>query len=210
MSTQSDPLLHDPRPNQAPQEEVLSPEYEQAILAARKADMPIIDISQESMNRYRRRWPRRAERYFVWFHYLRPVVLVVCWALVVWYVWAQVSGAPLGGTGLGLFDLYLLVMLTVALMLMLSVAWKWLERRNEDDRLGAPRGPSTLEEVSHYAGISTDELERWQAERVVMAHHDALGQFVATSTSARPPAAVPPLTTDPATSDDIQQPPCMR
>ena len=206
MSTTFDPLLHGPHPRKAEEEGALSPEFEQAILAARKADMPIIDISQESMNRYRRRWPHRAERYFVWFHYLRPVVLVACWALVVWYVWAQVSGAPISGTGLGLFDLYLLVLLTVVLMLMLSVAWKWLESRNEDTRLGAPRGPSTLEEVSHYAGIAPDELARWQAERVVMAHHDALGQFVSTSPSARSESTVPPVTADSGVSGDIQQP----
>ena len=37
MSTQSDPLLHDPRPSQAPPGEVLSPDYGPARLAAREA-----------------------------------------------------------------------------------------------------------------------------------------------------------------------------
>lgn len=166
-----------------------------SLLARRRAAMPVIDASRVSWDVVRRRWPARGGWMFAWLRFIRPVVFVLLWILLVRYAWTHFFGLP---DELPLWQLIAFYAVAVGVILLVMLALAPLRRREVRDEPAGDTQPSTLTEMSEFSHFGPSELgELQQAQRVVM-HHDSDGQpdraedtdklLAASAASIRPPA----------------------
>ena len=143
-----------------------------ALLARRRAAMPVIAASRVSLDVVRRRWPVRGGWMFAWLRFIRPVVFVMLWLLLVRYVWKHFFGLP---DELPLWQLIALYAVAVGVIVLVMLALAPMRRREQREEPAGEAQPSSLGEMSGFSGFAPSELgELQQAQRVVI-HHDSDG-----------------------------------
>lgn len=144
-----------------------------ALLARRRAAMPVIDASRVPWDVVHRRWPARAGWMFAWLRFIRPVVFVLLWVVLARYAWTHFFGLP---DELPVWQQVTLYAVAVAVIAVVMLTLAPLRRREVRDEPSGDTQPSTLGEMSGFSSIAPSELgELQQAQRVVM-HHDSDGQ----------------------------------
>ena len=140
------------------------------------SEMPSIDTSFSSLEDLRMS-PRIQHPLstFVWLRYVRPLVLTMFWAFVLYFVWKYFFDLHMDRVHLPWEALtaYALVAGTI-LVLMLFIAFL-RRRRALRVRRTAGRGASP-DGLAQYADVPTRQLGEWQSRQQMMVHHDDHGQ----------------------------------
>lgn len=153
-------------------------------LAARRAEMPIIDAARAPLSSLKRRWPGRAVLIYLWLHVVRPLAVTLFWLLIVRYAWSHLFGAP---DDLPVAQQVMLYGVAVLVILLVMLALAPLRSREVRREPTGNTAPAPLEEISDYARVQPDQLADWQQEQRLVVHHDDHGQL----NHADPHAPVP-------------------
>lgn len=141
-------------------------------LAARRAEMPVIDAARVPLGKLRERWPRLALAVFLWLKLVRPVVLTVCWLVVVRYAWAHFFGLP---EDMPLWKQVTLYGVAVVVIVLSMLVLAPIRQREVDSELPPDEAESTLAAISEFAQVAQHDLERWQQAQRLVVRHDEHG-----------------------------------
>lgn len=140
--------------------------------AAYEMEALIIDATGEPLDHFLKREPTpRAIIDYIWLNVLRPVLVVLFWIVLAVYTYRHLFSLPVVLENRWLLVLYI-SMVTLITFGMLYLAL--FRRRNPKLKRGANSHVSTGV-VADSMNLPAEDLEQWQAARLVVAHHDGDG-----------------------------------
>ena len=145
-----------------------------ARLQAKRAQMPIIDVTREPWEQVFRRWQRHALPYYLWFRFLRPLLLTTVWLGVLVYIWRHVELFNEDPGALPELGIYGVLVLVVALAVVTYAAVRGKARPRKYKK----HTETSVREVAEFAALPTQFLSDWQDLPIVTVEHDARGRIL--------------------------------
>lgn len=137
----------------------------------------IIDSAREPLLTFEKKQPERsAQRSYLWYHLLRPCVLVAFWLFVLWYVWTNffdIGGALVKNDALLLLYAVIIGVIFLAMLVLAPV-----RRHYQKRAMGAAPLASSTAEPALYAAQRENTQLSWQGAQTVNAYHDASGELL--------------------------------
>jgi hypothetical protein len=131
----------------------------------------IIDRAREPLADFEQRQSESSARgSYLWYHVLRPCVLVAFWLFVIGYVWIHffdISGGFVSNDVL--LYLYFGIICTIFLVMLVLAPGRGIYQKRS---MGGPPQVATTAELALYATQHESTLLAWQGAHTANVHHD--------------------------------------
>jgi poly-beta-1,6-N-acetyl-D-glucosamine biosynthesis protein PgaD len=117
----------------------------------------------------------KAQWHYLWYHYLRPLLLVAFWLFVLFYVYHYFFDAP--GAILdnqGLLTLYGMIIAVVFAGMLL---WAPVRKRRQAQARNQPAPPATVPELAQFAQLPERDVAQWRNAQLSIAYHSEGGHL---------------------------------